>query len=100
MFVKSRRYYFNQSALNGHPEDVWTISARPKSTPGISTAPFPDELALKCIEVGCPKIGQVLDPFAGSGTTLRVALQNGRNATGIELHPDFCSFIVNTLRKL
>jgi len=97
MFVKSRKYYFNQEALNGQKDDVWTVSARPKPTPGISTAPFPDELVQKCINVGCPLNGNVLDPFAGSGTTLRVALQEKRNATGIDLNPDFCDYMVKEL---
>lgn len=100
MFVKSRRYYFNQQALNGQKDDVWTIKARPKPTPGISTAPFPDELVQKCLDVGCPADGNVLDPFAGSGTTLRVALQSNRNATGIDLNPDFCAYMVKELMWL
>jgi site-specific DNA-methyltransferase (adenine-specific) len=33
--------------------------------------------------------GLVLDPFAGSGTTLKVARELGRDALGIELHPGF-----------
>ena len=33
--------------------------------------------------------GLVLDPFAGSGTTLKVARELGRDALGIELHPRF-----------
>jgi DNA modification methylase len=31
----------------------------------------------------------VLDPFAGSGTTLQVACHHGRNGVGIELNPDY-----------
>jgi len=97
MLVKSRKYYFNQQALDGQKEDIWTIKARPKPTPGISTAPFPDELVQKCIEVGCPKNGHILDPFVGSGTTLRVALQVGRDATGIDINLDFCQYTADSL---
>jgi DNA modification methylase len=33
-------------------------------------------------------VGVVLDPFVGSGTTLEVAVRNGRSAIGIDLKPD------------
>jgi hypothetical protein len=38
----------------------------------------------------CPPGGLVLDPFAGSGTTLLAALAEGRRAVGIERSPDYC----------
>ena len=37
--------------------------------------------------------GTVLDPFAGSGTTLMTAMQQRKNAIGIEIKPDYCKLI-------
>jgi len=34
----------------------------------------------------------VLDPFAGSGTTMRVAMEAGRSATGIELNHKYVDY--------
>ena len=44
-------------------------------------------------KAGCPEGGTVLDPFAGSGTTLMVALKLNRNAIGIEIKPEYCDLI-------
>jgi len=102
MFAKQRHYYFNREALKDVvvEEDVWTIPARPKITNGIDTAPFPDELVERCLQVGCPESAVVLDPFAGAGTTLRVALLSGRDAVGIDLSPLFCEHMVTEMRRL
>jgi DNA modification methylase len=102
MFAKERKYYFNrQAVLNvDWEQDVWTIKARPKPTNGLETAPYPDELVERCLDLGCPTTGSVLDPFAGSGTTLRVALTSGRDATAIELHPTFCKYIVKQAKDV
>jgi DNA modification methylase len=48
-------------------------------------APFPEWLAEFFVRTFCPEGGVVLDPFCGSGTTLAVARQWGRNAVGIDL---------------
>jgi DNA modification methylase len=102
MFAKDRHYYFNRKELTikEFDEDVWTILARPKINGSIETAPYPDELVSRCLNIGCQNNGTVLDPFAGSGTTMRVALQSGRNAIGIDLSPDFCNYTLSELRKL
>lgn len=101
MFAKDRHYYFNRQPLieKNIDEDVWTIPPRPKIPNGIDTAPYPDELVRRCLDIGCPAGGSVLDPFAGSGTTLRVAIQSGRPATGIDIHPAFCKYMVDELGK-
>lgn len=66
---------------------VWSIVT--ESFPEAHFATFPQELIKPCILAGCPKGGTVLDPFMGSGTTGLVAKQNGCNAIGIELNPDY-----------
>lgn len=67
--------------------DVWSVAtARFKEA---HYATFPPELIRPCILAGCPLGGTVLDPFFGSGTTGLVALQEERNAIGIELNPDY-----------
>lgn len=49
-------------------------------------APFPDELARRCV-LACTDPGDlVLDPFVGSGTTTRIATSLGRRAVGIDLY--------------
>lgn len=101
MFSKGRYYFFNREPLKekNYDEDVWTIPARPKSN-GLDTAPYPDELVNKCLQIGCIKGGKVLDPFAGSGTTLRVALNSGHSAVGIDLNREFCEYMVKQLGKI
>lgn len=99
MFVKSRRYYFNKKNLpnDNWAEDVWNISARAKSTTDLDTAPYPEELVERCLTIGCPAGGVVLDPFCGSGTTLRVAQRLGHPSVGIDLSADYCQYVVDTL---
>jgi DNA modification methylase len=99
MFSKSPRYYFSRGPLNGE-QDIWTISTRRRSNGGLHAAAYPEQLVERCIDIGCPPNGRVLDPFAGTGTTLRVALRSGRSASGIDLSEQFCDFMVNELRGL
>jgi len=101
MLAQARKYYFNKQALIDKKieEDMWTIPAKPKARNGINTAPFPDELVTRCLEIGCPPGGVVLDPFMGSGTTVRVALESGRSGIGIELNRRFCEYAVKEIKR-
>ena len=102
LFVKDRDYFFDKSKLpcDSGAEDVWSIPARPRHNGARQTAPFPDELVEQCLAVGCPPGGVVLDPFCGSGTTMRIALRDGHPALGIELNEVFCKYIRADLRRL
>jgi len=48
-------------------------------------AAFPEELPYRIIKLFSYKGETVLDPFVGSGTTMKVARQLGRNSIGIEI---------------
>lgn len=50
-----------------------------------SEAPYPEDLAERFIRSFCPPGGVVFDPFAGSGTTLAVAIRWRRRAIGTDV---------------
>ncbi len=60
-------------------------------------AMFPEELPRRIIKM-YSFIGEtVLDPFLGSGTTIKVALDHLRNGIGYEINEDFLKVIKNKL---
>lgn len=73
--------------------DVWDLGIEyaVKDHP----APFPVSLPTRCIEATGAK--SVLDPFAGSGTTLRAASNLHVRSIGIELETKFCDLAVQRL---
>lgn len=100
MFSKSTRYRFSRAALKSvGEEDVWTIDA--KSVPGRThPAVFPIELVNRCLDLSAIKRGRILDPFAGSCTVLKAALQRRLSATGIDLNSSFCATSARELMRI
>lgn len=75
--------------------DVWRIGIEygVKDHP----APFPVSLPTRCIEATGAK--SVLDPFCGSGTTLRAAADLRIKGIGVELEEKFCALTVKRLEQ-
>lgn len=65
---------------------IWDIQPETgKQKKGVHPAPFPKELPKRLIKLFTHKGHTVLDPFAGSGTTLWVARDLLRNGIGFEI---------------
>ncbi len=68
--------------------DVWLMSPEGSGDRRTHAAPFPYELPYRLIKAYSYKGETVLDPFLGSGTTLRVARDLGRFGVGYEINPN------------
>lgn len=75
---------------NGHMVFNWFEWKRdPKTYPKIHPAQKPVNVLKRLIEVFTDPGDVVIDPCAGSGTTLRAAMELGRNSYGFEISKDF-----------
>jgi len=74
---------------------VWTISTQPSHAAHLAIMPL--RLAERCVQVGCPPGGTVLDPFSGAGTTALAARRLGRRAIGVDLDAGYHDIAVGRL---
>lgn len=80
---------------------VWWIP--PAQSKDAHFAVMPEDLAALCVLASSKPGDMVLDPFAGTGTTAKVAEELGRHSTAIELNPEYIPLIerrCNTTRGL
>lgn len=84
--LKEKGYYFLFYNPKGTmPSDVWDIIPEDSQHRKMHFAPYPEELCMIPIKFTCPQKGIVLDPFSGTGTTMKVAYELGRKSIGIDL---------------
>jgi len=81
-----------ESAFTKKERDVWfsqiwqVKAARQKtSLSDRRIAAYPEEIVNRLVRMFSAKGDTVLDPFLGSGTTTKVAIQTGRNSIGYEI---------------
>ncbi len=64
------------------------------------SATFPEELPEWFIKLFTKESDTVLDPFMGSGTTLKVAKRMRRNSVGIDIIPEYYEMVKNHLNPV
>lgn len=87
--TKSGGLYSWRSKRN--KRSVWSVSVH--GYRGAHFATYPEALITPCVLAGSKPGGFVLDPFFGSGTTGKVAQDNGRKYIGIELNEEYKDLI-------
>ena len=75
--------------------DVWRVVPTTSRKDSGHIAVMPDQIVQNIIDA--VKSNVIFDPFAGSGTTLKMAKKNNRNYIGIEISEEYIDIINNRL---
>jgi site-specific DNA-methyltransferase (adenine-specific) len=97
-----QKYYRSVNNMRGaNPGDVWQFSHVHYCNKNRQEHPTqkPEGLIERMVLASSEENDMVIDPFAGSGTTLRVCQQLNRNCIGIELNPEYVKLIHERLRQ-
>ena len=82
----------------GGRQAVWTYNTCKVDRPD-HPCPKPEPLMHHLVRDFTDEGDTILDPFAGSGTTLVAAKRLGRKAIGIEINEAYCEIAANRLRQ-
>lgn len=97
-----QKYYRERNNMRGaNPGDVWEFSHVHYCNENREKHPTqkPEGLIERMVLASSNEGSIVLDPFLGSGTTLRVCQQLDRKGIGIELNPDYVEMSNSRLDK-
>ena len=89
----------------GYRNNIWTYSTgrgHTSKNANVFKHPsvFPEQLAEDHIITWSNEGDVVLDCFAGSGTTLKMAMKNNRDYIGIEIDEEYCQIINENIREV
>ena len=79
---------------------IWSLKGTHQTASQLErrTAAYPEEIAERLIKMFSVKGELVLDPFLGSGTTTKIAMQNERNSIGYETDENLLNIITQKIR--
>ena len=99
LFERHGTPYFGKPYGEGG-RDYWRIAVENgflNPDAGRHPARKPIQLLARVVASSCPTGGTTLDPFMGSGTTLRAAKDLARRAIGIEIEERYCEIAARRL---
>ena len=96
-FDKNGRHKWNQESTG--LGTIWHYAREQQQQGKQHPTAFPSEIPKNCIAATTDIDDLVLDPFMGSGTTLRAAKDLGRKAIGIEIEERYCEIAVRRLAQ-
>ena len=126
-FAKSKNYYFDIDSvrvpydpdtkkartrsifvgkkwleMGYNPKDIWSVSRLHKIHREREAHPTQKPLKIieRIVKASSPEKGVVLDPFAGSGTSLVACLLNNRKCFAYEINSEYCSIIKKRLQRI
>jgi site-specific DNA-methyltransferase (cytosine-N4-specific) len=75
---------------------IWTVKGTRQTAGPLErkTGAYPDQIADRLIKMFSIKGDTVLDPFLGSGTTTKIAMQNERNSIGYETDQNLLPILI------
>lgn len=84
-----------------NPKDVWSVSRLHRQHREREDHPTqkPLEIVERMVKASCPEKGVVLDPFAGSGTTIEASLKHNRRCFAFEVNADYCHLIRKRIER-
>lgn len=125
-FAKTEKYYFDLDAvripydeetkkarsrsifigkkwleIGYNPKDIWSVSRLHRIHSERENHPTqkPLEIVERMVKASCPEGGIVLDPFAGSGTTVEACIKNNRHYIAFELNAEYYNIIIRRAEK-
>lgn len=98
--LRDKGFYFLRYHPKGSkPSDVWDIIPEDTQKRKKHFAAYPEDLCKIPILATCPTDGVVLDPFCGTGTTMKVAQKLGRKSIGIDISAEYIKMAKNRCRN-
>ncbi|MCL4469114.1 MAG: site-specific DNA-methyltransferase [Deltaproteobacteria bacterium] len=101
-FIRVPQKYFRQinNMAGANPGDVWQFSHVHYSNPERQNHPTqkPEALVERIVLASSNENSLILDPFSGSGTTLRVCQILKRNCIGFEMNPEYVMMTESRLK--